>query len=50
MKMVFIQNVISDYRKLAQQEILKDPQYSDFAQYVMSLRSDKQEQRMPVLQ
>jgi hypothetical protein len=49
-KLKFIKATISDFRKLAQQAILNDPQFADFAQYVRSIQSDKQQSRMPILQ
>jgi hypothetical protein len=49
-KLKFIKATISDFRKLAQQAILNDPQFSDFAQYVRSIQADKQQSRMPILQ
>jgi hypothetical protein len=49
MKLVFIKQAISDYRKLAQQQILNDPVHSDFAEYVRRIQADKQQSRMPVL-
>ena len=50
MKLAFIRQTISQYRGLAQQAILADPQFSEFTAYVRHLQADKQRQRMPVLQ
>ena len=50
MKLVFIKQAISDYRKQAQQAILNDPRFADFSAYVRRLQGDKQRARMPVMQ
>ena len=50
MKLTFIKQTISQYRQLAQQAILADPKYADFAEYVHRLQADKQQSRMPVVQ
>jgi hypothetical protein len=49
-KLTFIKQTISQYRGLAQQAILNDPQFSDFARYVRQLQADQQQSRMPVMQ
>jgi hypothetical protein len=49
MKLAFITKTIGDYRQLAQQEILNNPKFSEFRRYVETLRNDKQQRRMPVL-
>lgn len=44
----FIKNTISDYRKLAQQQILQDPRFKDFATEIQHLKMLHQGSRMPV--
>lgn len=50
MKIVFIKQVISQYRKLAQQAIMDDPEHKDFAEYVRKLKGAKMETMLPVTQ
>lgn len=50
MKAEFISQTISQYRKLAAQAVMADPQFSDFAQYVQLLKEDSMQQRMPQVQ
>ena len=46
----FIMSTISDYRRLAQQEIMQQPQFNNFAQEIQFLKQSHQQQRMPVLE
>jgi hypothetical protein len=48
MKLQFIKQAVTRYRKLAQQQILNDPKFADFADQVHYLQQAKQETRMPV--
>lgn len=48
MKMRFIKETISSYRKQAQRAIMADPKFTEFARYVSMLKNDKQERSMPV--
>lgn len=53
MKLVFIKQAISDYRELAQNAIMDDgqfPEFADFRAHVRRLQQDQQRARMPVLQ
>jgi hypothetical protein len=50
MKILFIKQAIHQYRTLAQQQILQDPRFADFAQHVEQLRAHKLETRLPVAQ
>jgi hypothetical protein len=45
----FISNTVSDYRKMAQQQILNDPQFAKFAKHVEYLKQYKRQSVMPVL-
>lgn len=45
----FIKNTISDYRKLAQQQVLNDPKHSNFAQEIAYLKNHKFEMKLPVM-
>lgn len=45
----FIQNTIQEYRKLAQQQILSDPQHAAFSTEIARLKEIKQGSKMPVL-
>jgi hypothetical protein len=49
MKLAFISKTINDYRKLAQREILADPEFRGFANYVALLKDDKMQQRLPLV-
>lgn len=46
----FISTAIAEYRQQAQQRILADPRFEDFAAYVRQIQADRQQLRMPVLQ
>ena len=50
MKLLFIKTTIAQYRTLAQQQIMSDPKFRDFADYVSHVKADKMQQRMPVVQ
>jgi hypothetical protein len=45
----FIQSAISDYRKLAQQQVLGDPRHKNFAAEVQRLKDTKQFMKLPVM-
>jgi hypothetical protein len=45
----FISNVISDYRKLAQYQIMNDPKFSNFAEEIRRTKGLMQNAKMPVL-
>lgn len=47
MKLVFIKSAITRYRQMAQQAIMADPQFADFAEYVNTLKYYKSQQRLP---
>lgn len=47
-KASFIKNTISEYRALAQQKIMSDPQYADFADHVWKRKERRQELRAPL--
>jgi hypothetical protein len=49
MKLTFIGNTVSQYRQLAQRAILSDPRFSEFSDYVKTLKADQLQRRMPVL-
>lgn len=48
-KLNFISTTLAEYRRQAQQAILADPRFEDFAAYVQVLQMDQQQLRMPVL-
>jgi hypothetical protein len=50
-KAAFIKNTVSEYRKLAQQEIMKDAanKYPEFARLIEDKQTKRQELKMPVL-
>jgi hypothetical protein len=48
-KLSYIRNTITQYRVLAQQEILKDPANVEFAAYIKQLKDEKFRQRLPVI-
>lgn len=50
MKLAFIKETISQYRKLAQQAILNDKRFEDFTAHVRAIQLEKQKARMPILQ
>lgn len=53
MKLVFIKQAISDFRELAQNAIMDDrqfPEFADFRAHVRRLQQDQQRARLPVLQ
>jgi len=45
----FISNTISQYRQLAQREILSNPKYKDFAAEVQYLKQNQMQGKMPVM-
>jgi hypothetical protein len=45
----FIRNAVSNYRGMAQQQILNDPKFRDFANYVQRLKQIQQDAKQPVL-
>lgn len=50
MKLTFINKTISDYRQIAQRQILADPRFTDFARQVQHLKADRMQRKMPVLE
>ena len=44
----FIEGVVSDYRKLAQQQIMADPKHAAFAREVSKIKAAMQQSKMPV--
>lgn len=50
MKLTMINQVVSNYRKAAQQAIMNDPKFKDFAEHVRAIKADKAEARLPVTQ
>ena len=50
MKAQMINNIIEQYRSAAQQKIMMDPKFKDFATYVTAVRQRKMEQKMPMLE
>lgn len=45
----FIKNTVQDYRRLAQQQVINDPRFVDFAKTVDYLKAHKLEAKMPML-
>lgn len=50
MKITFIKQAVSQYRQLAQQQIMADPRFRDFSERVGKMQAEKRETRMPVVQ
>src|SRR5690606_22192654 len=48
-KLAFISKAVSDYRKIAQREILADPRFPEFHDYIRTLKAEQMQRRMPVL-
>lgn len=48
-KLIFINQVIAQYRQLAQQEIMNDPKYADFQAHVRATQALMNAARLPVL-
>lgn len=46
----FIKSTVSDFRELAQRQILQDPRFADFAAMIQEKKTATQRKRMPVLQ
>jgi hypothetical protein len=49
-KRAFIISTVSDYRKIAQQQIMSDPRFADFAANVNRLKAIHQNNRLPVME
>jgi hypothetical protein len=45
----FIKSTVSDYRKLAQRQIMDDPKFAKFASEVQQLKQINMNMKMPVL-
>lgn len=50
MKLMFIKQTISQYRQLAQQAIMNNPQHADFVEHVRGVQAEKQRAKLPVMQ
>ena len=48
-KQAFIRNTITEYRQLAQRQILADPKFARFAEHIRAERARKDERALPVL-
>lgn len=46
----FIKSTVSDFRELAQRQIMQDPRFADFASMIKDKKAITQRKRMPVLQ
>lgn len=44
----FIKNTVTDYRKLAQQQILSDPKFKQFRESIDYVKASQQQSKMPV--